>query len=239
MTDDPIQDILHDIIAARDIRFKDILKYDPCSYCFGPGGTVDHIEPRKLRTGIARGDWYNKTGACRECNRKKDLGGNNKYRTPLEVLAARRDRNITYKNQNPEAWLELNEQVITPFGRIGKVHSFNPLIILMEDYEKFWRCANPSSLKKVEGKMFANAGPQDDGTRTADQWWAAMGEDVAIVRTHMRRVINADVIDADKETITKEVALARKEARRLVSDIERFAKEIHGIEREEIDKVRT
>lgn len=41
---------------------------DPCAYCGGPGGTVDHITPSARR---GRNHWTNYTAACVECNRRK------------------------------------------------------------------------------------------------------------------------------------------------------------------------
>lgn len=40
------------------------LRQDPCSYCGGEGGTVDHIEPYSRAGGGA----MNLTGACDRCN---------------------------------------------------------------------------------------------------------------------------------------------------------------------------
>lgn len=50
-----------------------MLRADPCSYCGGPGGTVDHVEPRAR---AARGigsvhGWTNTVGACAPCNGRK------------------------------------------------------------------------------------------------------------------------------------------------------------------------
>lgn len=62
-----------------------MLRADPCAYCGGPGGTVDHVEPRSR---AARGlgsvhGWTNTVGACGPCNgRKSDH--------PLLVWLARR-----------------------------------------------------------------------------------------------------------------------------------------------------
>lgn len=54
-----------------------VIRRDPCSYCGGPGGTLDHIEPRARR---ARGiggvhSWTNFTGACGACNSSKSARG--------------------------------------------------------------------------------------------------------------------------------------------------------------------
>jgi 5-methylcytosine-specific restriction endonuclease McrA len=49
------------------------IRADPCSYCGGPGGTVDHIEPRSRRVrGIGGAhSWLNYAGACESCNGHK------------------------------------------------------------------------------------------------------------------------------------------------------------------------
>lgn len=52
--------------AAR--RFAATYRSDPCAYCNGPAGEVDHIVP------LARGGedtWENLTAACLPCNRSK------------------------------------------------------------------------------------------------------------------------------------------------------------------------
>jgi 5-methylcytosine-specific restriction endonuclease McrA len=50
-----------------------LLRADPCSYCGGPGGTVDHVEPkRKPVRGLGGAHaWLNLTGACGGCNGTK------------------------------------------------------------------------------------------------------------------------------------------------------------------------
>lgn len=50
-----------------------VIRRDPCSYCGGPAGTVDHVEPRSRR---ARGlggahSWLNYAAACERCNGRK------------------------------------------------------------------------------------------------------------------------------------------------------------------------
>ena len=50
-----------------------MVRQDPCSYCPGPGGTVDHIEPRSRPArgiGSVHG-WNNTVGACSACNGAK------------------------------------------------------------------------------------------------------------------------------------------------------------------------
>lgn len=59
-----------------------VLRDDPCSYCDGPGGTVDHVVAQS--SGLPdRNRWHNFTGACQGCNGSK---GN----MPLLLFLARR-----------------------------------------------------------------------------------------------------------------------------------------------------
>lgn len=55
-------------ITQEDADYMAILRNDPCSYCGGPAGAVDHIEP--LRHGGV-GGWDNTTAACTSCNSSK------------------------------------------------------------------------------------------------------------------------------------------------------------------------
>ena len=50
-----------------------VLRADPCSYCGGPAGTVDHIEPQCRRASGLGGahSWMNYCGACQRCNGRK------------------------------------------------------------------------------------------------------------------------------------------------------------------------
>lgn len=58
--------------------WQTLLRRDACSYCgeHGPGGTVDHVEPRSRSArgiGTVHG-WINTVGACARCNgSKRDL----------------------------------------------------------------------------------------------------------------------------------------------------------------------
>lgn len=47
-----------------------IIRADPCAYCGGPGGTVDHVVPRS-RGLPGTYDWSNVVGACQTCNENK------------------------------------------------------------------------------------------------------------------------------------------------------------------------
>ena len=57
--------------AARE--WRNILRQDPCAYCGGVGGTIDHITPRAL--GGAKDSIRNWTGACLQCNLKRGPRG--------------------------------------------------------------------------------------------------------------------------------------------------------------------
>lgn len=52
------------IAAMTKFREYAYLRLDPCAYCGGPGGTIDHIVPRVA--GGAPTAW-NLTGACAAC----------------------------------------------------------------------------------------------------------------------------------------------------------------------------
>lgn len=54
--------------------WKRILRSDPCAYCGGLGGTVDHIVPQSAPNGGGYGglhSWINYSGACSACNGSK------------------------------------------------------------------------------------------------------------------------------------------------------------------------
>src|SRR4051794_14684429 len=57
---------------GQSVRYvENVLLMDPCAYCGGPSGTVDHIVP--VAGGGANG-WENLTAACQPCNsRKSDM----------------------------------------------------------------------------------------------------------------------------------------------------------------------
>lgn len=50
------------------IDYEAIIKNDPCVYCGGPGGEVEHVVPSS-RGGSA--EWDNLASACRSCNASK------------------------------------------------------------------------------------------------------------------------------------------------------------------------
>lgn len=55
--------------AAEAAVYTSIIRRDPCVYCGGPAGTVDHIRP----INSAGADlWVNMAGACHSCNSQKN-----------------------------------------------------------------------------------------------------------------------------------------------------------------------
>lgn len=50
-----------------------LLRHDPCAYCGGPSGTVDHVEPKRRPVRGLGGahTWLNVVGACTSCNGRK------------------------------------------------------------------------------------------------------------------------------------------------------------------------
>lgn len=56
-------------LTADDRAYMRLLITDPCAYCGGPGGTIDHIEPLSI---TASGVWSNLTAACHSCNSGKN-----------------------------------------------------------------------------------------------------------------------------------------------------------------------
>lgn len=54
--------------SRRRSRWRTLMRREPCSYCGGPGGSIDHIVP--LSQGGMDKRW-NCAPACRECNTEK------------------------------------------------------------------------------------------------------------------------------------------------------------------------
>ena len=55
--------------------WRRIVREDPCAWCGGPGGSLDHIEPRSLTRPGRRRSWTNLTGSCFACNEYRgDVG---------------------------------------------------------------------------------------------------------------------------------------------------------------------
>jgi len=60
--------------------FDEIVRQDPCSWCAGEGGTVEHVKPRGAG---GSNTWDNKAGACWHCNHERGKA------TILQYLAKR------------------------------------------------------------------------------------------------------------------------------------------------------
>ena len=52
-------------------RWREIVRADPCAWCGGAGGFVDHIVPQSRCNPGQRKSWMNLTGTCPECNRRR------------------------------------------------------------------------------------------------------------------------------------------------------------------------
>lgn len=66
-TDCPACTFLTRAESSHGIGWRQVVKSDPCAYCGGEGGSVDHIDP----TLEDRNDPSNWTGACVPCNNVK------------------------------------------------------------------------------------------------------------------------------------------------------------------------
>jgi hypothetical protein len=73
--------------------------------------------------------------------------------------------------------------------------------------------------------------------RTEAEWIKEMGEDVSIIHSKLREIKEGHVQDIGEVTLN--IAIALKEARRLQSDLYRYAQDVFGITREEIDEIHT
>lgn len=51
-------------------RWVDVIRCDPCSWCGGRGGTVEHVTPRS-RGGPKEHRAHNSAGACSRCNNER------------------------------------------------------------------------------------------------------------------------------------------------------------------------
>lgn len=55
-------------VTWRAAPWRLVLRRDPCVYCGGPSGTLDHIRPRKHDGPM---HWENLAASCRRCNAAK------------------------------------------------------------------------------------------------------------------------------------------------------------------------
>jgi len=77
-------------------------------------------------------------------------------------------------------------------------------------------------------------------SRTKDEWLLEIKEDLMILMAHIERASTDADGNGDGPTYAAQYfAGAVKEAKRVQSDIYRFAKEVYGIEAHEIDEKRT
>lgn len=83
-----------------------------------------------------------------------------------------------------------------------------------------------------ERGLLFDAGPGGDRRRSAPQWLNAIREDAGIVHAQLESTLSAGSAKVGCLTV------ALKEARRMQSDIYRFAQEVHGLSRHEIDQRR-
>jgi 5-methylcytosine-specific restriction endonuclease McrA len=56
--------------GSHGARWMRLVRQDPCAYCGGPAGTVDHIRPQCRRDRTTH-RWVNWTAACTRCNGAK------------------------------------------------------------------------------------------------------------------------------------------------------------------------
>lgn len=49
-------------------RWREIVRADPCAWCGGAGGYIDHIVPQSRCNAGRRKSWMNLTGTCAKCN---------------------------------------------------------------------------------------------------------------------------------------------------------------------------
>ena len=72
--------ILGDILAmpalGDEVRYRKVLRRDPCAYCGGASEALDHIEPKSSG---GEDEWTNRVGVCTRCN---------SYKGTLPVLLA-------------------------------------------------------------------------------------------------------------------------------------------------------
>ena len=54
-------------------RWREVLTRDPCAWCAGPGGTIDHVIP--LSRGGSKGSPRNWVGSCPRCNAGRGAAG--------------------------------------------------------------------------------------------------------------------------------------------------------------------
>lgn len=136
-------------------EYERMLRCDPCSYCGGPGGTIDHIDPRPVRK-AGRRSWTNLTGACERCNRTKDKGKDGGHRSVPMMLRDARQSAEREERVNPESFLEVGMPVAGPFFERGVITGFvagprgrRGVLVWLSERDEVWRCANPLALRPL------------------------------------------------------------------------------------------
>lgn len=76
---------------------------------------------------------------------------------------------------------------------------------------------------------FPDTGPREDGTRSQEQWLNCIREDLGIIWSNVK-----ETTEVDSEEVRTLLENALKESRRLTSDIQRLAEEVHEIPRNEL-----
>ncbi len=138
--------------TADHPTWKEILRADPCAYCFGAGGTVDHILPRPVLSGDERGHWTNLTAACVECNHQKDRGKDGGHRSVLfQLLAVRENKEREFRKDWREH-LYIGRPVAGPFFKEGIVSSHEPLKVYLPLQDREWQCKNVLCLTPIYHK---------------------------------------------------------------------------------------
>lgn len=58
------------MIYSQPMAYLDVIRRDPCVWCGGPGGTMEHIMPKSQGGSKA---WFNAAGACKLCNNRRKV----------------------------------------------------------------------------------------------------------------------------------------------------------------------
>lgn len=90
-------------------KYSQILRNDPCVWCGGDAGTIEHITPRsKMRKvshqeeGMGRDNWQNLASSCKRCNRSRGSMGMIRWILMRHGQDTQNSQNIqdNYYNQN-------------------------------------------------------------------------------------------------------------------------------------------
>lgn len=133
------------------LAYRRLLQNDPCSYCGGPGGTVDHIVPKAH--GGPKWDTQNWTGACARCNTRKDKGYPGGHRTILSMVLGCRQTSRVAKRDALLATLMPGDVIYTPWDESAVVYEIldGNVFAWLPEQGRMWRCANPFALRNERG----------------------------------------------------------------------------------------